>query len=297
MPTDKDHDEKPEVIEGSISDLMEQELEEIEDGEDGDPGAAVGGDQEEGEPDAGEPPARKWGGRFNSPEEMEAEFIRLSTTPQAQPEQPKAPVKEEIPDLTEADLNTLREQDDADGTSYTSEYLKRKMQGRNLSAHELAALRRIDNEKGTDLQGEYYDLRTDRRIAQQNAPLIRKSQEEAQRLFRERESRIDQSNTVEFGDRLNELEGFCAKPENVTQILQFSPIAHIIVSEHERGSQATAHKLLLREAAAMNAMKQQGKKKRSVPADAGGGSGPKKQKDSAETVEEAFAMAEQEQDE
>jgi hypothetical protein len=311
--TKPNHDDQPEKPQGEqernldVADLMEQELEEIdtdEEGEPGDSGDDDGGDQSSaedgaGKPPAAEPPKRKWGGRFESPEEMEAEFIRMSTTTRP-PADDKPPASEELPDLTEAEMATLAEQDEADGSQFAREYLSKKMKARNLTTHELKALRKIDTEQGTDLLGDYHELRAARRIQQETAPLVRRSQQEAQQQFQARELKIDESNAKEFGSSLKELEGFCSSPENVNQVLQFSPIAHLIVNEHERGSPATAHKLLLREAQAFQRMNQEStarvKKTKSISADAGGGGSPRKAKDSAATVEEAFEAAEEELD-
>jgi hypothetical protein len=230
---------------------------------------------------------------------MEAEFIRMSTTTRP-PADDKPPAKpEQLPDLTEAEMATLAEQDEADGSSFAKEYLSRKMRDRNLTPHELKALRKIDAEQGTDLVGDYHEIRADRRVAQATAPFVQKSRQEAQQVFQAREKKIDESNVGEFGESLKTLEEFCSSPANVEQVLKVSPIAHLIISEHERGSPATAHKLLLREASYMQRSNEKAqrreKKNASVPADAGGGGGPRKTKDSAATVEEAFEMAEEEQ--
>ncbi len=297
--------EKPAVEAGHepVDELMEAEFEEI----DSKPGEDEGkgeGDQSGGEGGSGgeEPPAtpepkRKWGGQFDTPEDLEAAYIRSLQAQSAESAklQPKA---EELPNLTEQELVTMREQDETDGTKFLEEYLRRKMQERNLERHEVAAARKIDAEQGTDLLGDYYELRVLRRVKKETAPLVRRSREESQRAFYELEASIDETNKSEFGDGLAELEKFCSSPKNVEQVLQRSPIAHLIIREHENGSQAIAHKLLLREAAFMRSIQEreqaQGKKSKSVPADPGGPGRAKDVKASAATVEEAFEESERE---
>lgn len=291
----------------TAGDLMGQEFQEIDEEEGGEPGASGddGGGDQSAEGGSGEkkpePPVRKWGGRFDSPEEMEAEFIRMSTTTrQPADEKPPEGKTDELPDLTEKEMLTLQEQDEADGSQFTREYLTKKMQVRNLTPHELKALRKVDAEQGTDLLGDYHEIRAERRVSKVTAPIMARSRQEQQAAFQQREKSIDDSNAKEFGDSLSDLEKFCSSPANVEKILQFSPMARIILTEHERGSPATAHKLLLREASVYQRSMQDGqrreKKNRSVSADAGGAGAPRKPKDSAATVEEAFEAAEEEQD-
>lgn len=290
----------------SIDEIMDEEFEEVDDDDEDDSETGSSDDDEGGEQedDSGDEskekqaPTRKWAGEFNTPEEMEAAFIRnLKQEPRPEEKQQQS---QAIPDLTDTELNTMSEQDTQDGTNFMEEYLRRKMMERNLEKHEIAALRRIDNEKGTDLQGDYHELRAVRAVNKANAPMAKKVHEENTRAFHARERAIDETNVKEFGDSLKTLEKFVSSPKNVEAILQQSPIAGIIIREHENGSQATAHKLLLREAYAFNKMKSDGdmekKNRMSVRADAGGQSKPRKTSDSAATVEEAFEMAEAEQD-
>lgn len=299
----------------SIEDIADEEFEEIvgdEGDEDGEPGSSEEddeGEQGEGSDDDSEgkggesdPPKRKWAGQYDTPEEMEAAYIKSLQKPSDDQDHGK---RDEgagaLPDLSEAELNTMSEQDEQDGTAFLEEYLRRKMQERNLEKHEVSTLRKIDSEKGTDLVGDYHELRTVRAVQRQTAPLIRKSQEEQQKIFENRERQIDQSNTKEFGGSLKDLEKYVSDPKNVEKVLQSSPIAHLIISEHERGSPATAHKLLLREANAFKSNQDEGKaddkRRRSVRADAGSNSSrAPKQTDSAATIEEAFDLAEAELD-
>lgn len=243
------------------------------------------------------PPVRKWAGQYDTPEEMEAAYIRGLQRQDPATQKPAEPV-DELPDLNEAEMNTLAEQDGNDGTEFSAEYLRKKMQTRNLHPHEVKVLRKLDDEKGTDLLGDYHELRALRRVQAETAPLVRRSREESVRAYETRERSIDKTNEGEFGERLGELETFCGDPKNVEIVLQRSPIAHLIINEHQR-SPATAHKLLLREADSVLRSHREatiaGKNKRSVPADVGASGRVKGPRDSAATVEEAFAMAEDEQ--
>ena len=299
--SDNQGDKDPDETAGnpSIEEIADEEFEEIEGDEEPGSDDDDSGDQEEDSGDESEEqqaPKRKWAGEFNSPEEMEAAFIRNLKEPKTETQEPPAG----IPDLTDAELNTMSEQDTQDGTQFMEEYLRRKMMERNLAKHELVAARAIDAEKGTDLLGDYHELRAVRAVRKETAPLARKSQQESQAAFAQREQSIDSSNTKEFGESLTDLENFVSKPKNVEAVLQQSPIAHLIISEHERGSPATAHKLLLREAQAYSRMSRESakasKSRMSVRADAGGQTITKQSKNSAATIEEAFEMAENEQD-
>jgi hypothetical protein len=315
---DKDQGEKPAGT--SIDTLMEEGFEELDDSSENDGKPGSSGDGGEGDQDKGEggsgsegagngaedgqppkPPVRKWGGQFDTPEEMEAAYIAsLRPKGETEPGKSENKDKDQLPDLTEQELLVMSEQDASDGTKFMEEYLRRKMQTRNLQKHEVAAARKIDTDSGTDLLGDYYEMRALRRVRQETAPLVRRSQEESQKAFASMESAIDKSNVDEFGEEsLADLEKFCGDPKNVEQVLQRSPLAHLIIHEHERGSPATAHKLLLREADTFRRnderIKAQGKKKRSVPADAGGPGRGKSPKDTAATVEEAFEASEEEQ--
>lgn len=310
-------DQPPVTGNPSIDTLMDEAFEEVDD--DGKPGEGAEpgeGDRDEGEGGSGEgqgtaeepsapEPKRKWGGQFNTPEEMEAAYIQ-SLKPK-EPEPARKPSgdatgspagKDELPDLTDQELIAMREQDESDGTKFMEEYLRRKMQARNLERHEITAARKVDAEQGTDLLGDYYELRALRSVRKETAPLVQRSREESQKAFQTREASIDKSNETEFGEGLADLEKFCSSPKNVEQVLQHSPIAHLIIREHEGGSPATAHKLLLREAYSIRVAQEkervQGKKNRSVPADIGGPGKAKESKGSAATVEEAFEDSERE---
>lgn len=311
VPGTEDREEQQEQN-GSVEEIFEEEYEEVtetsedsdEDDDDNESGNLEedgAGEQEDeaddGEPESNtpEPPVRKWGGRFNSPEEMEAEFLRISSKQQEPEKQPEK--KSDVPDLNSSEIQTLSEHDEADGTNFAVEYLKRKMSERNLQSHELQLLRKIDNEKGTDLQGEYYDLRAARKVREETAPFRNKSQQEAQEAFISREKAINESTNKEFGENLKPLEEYCSNVKNVEKILQQSPFAHLIMHEHNHGSPATAHRLLLREAALLRKETSADKKRKSVKADPGSrpsarGSAPK-----ALTIEDAWEQAESEQDE
>lgn len=314
--------EQPPVTESpSIDTLMDEAFEEVDDegkpGEgsesgEGDREGAVGGSGE-GHDKAKEPtkpePKRKWGGQFDTPEEMEEAYIKSLRS--NEPEPTRRPTgdasgssagipdgKDELPDLTDQELIAMREQDESDGTKFMEEYLRRKMQARNLERHEVAAARKVDAEQGTDLLGDYYELRALRSVRKETAPLVQRSREENQKAFQAREASIDKSNETEFDEGLADLEKFCSNPKNVEQVLQRSPIAHLIIREHESGSPATAHKLLLREAYSIRVAQEkervQEKKSRSIPADIGGPGKAKESKGSSATVEEAFEESERE---
>lgn len=308
-------DDAEEGVNPTIEEIADEEFEEVadEDGEEVEPGSSADddGDQEnEGadesveapagkseEPPVGKQPKRKWAGEFETPEELEAHYIQSL---KGKTEQPKSETESSIPDLTDVELNTMSEQDEQDGTAFVEQYLRTKMQERNLDKHEVSRLRQIDNDKGTDLLGDYHEMRATRAARREMAPLTRKTQEENQRVFAEREKKIDESNREEFGTSLKTLEEYCSQPKNVEAVLKQSAIAHLIVSELDR-SPALAHKLLLREAATFQRVSQEGKRaeksKKSMRADAGATKQDRKAGTTAATIEDAWEQAEAEQDE
>ncbi len=308
-------DDAEEGVNPTIEEIADEEFEEVgdvdDDGEEVEPGSSAddNGDQDDDGADesaeapadkADEPPAgqpkRKWAGEFETPEELEAHYIQSL---KGKTEQPKQEQQSSIPDLTDVELNTMSEQDEQDGTAFVEQYLRTKMQERSLDKHEVSKLRQIDNEKGTDLLGDYHEMRVARAARREMAPLTRKTQEEAQRVFADREKKIDESNREEFGNSLKSLEEYCSQPKNVQAVLEKSPIAHLIVSEMER-SPALAHKLLLREAATFRRVSQEGKRaeksQKSMRADAGANKPDRKAGPTAATVEDAWDLAEAEQD-
>lgn len=309
---DQDDDSANEGANPTIEEIADEEFEEVEsdddeDGEEVEPGSSAddeGEQDEDGADDgdeapagkAGEPPKRKWAGEFETPEELEAHYIQSLKGKQ---EPPKEEREQAIPDLTDTELNTMSEQDEQDGTAFVEQYLRTKMQERNLEKHEIFKLRQIDTDKGTDLLGDYHEMRAARAARREMAPLARKTQEENQRIFADREKKIDESNKEEFGASLKTLEEYCSQPKNVEAVLKNSSIAHLIVSELER-SPALAHKLLLREAATFQRVSKEGKRveksKKSVRADAGASKPERKSGSTAATVEDAWEQAEAEQD-
>lgn len=252
------------------------------------------GEQETGkeseEQNVSEVPERLYAGKFKTPEEMEAAFLELNKVPE-QPEK-KA---EAIPDLTRDELTTLSENDQMDNTSYTVEYLRKKMADRDLSDFELEKLKELDGKD--DLYGQYVAARTERQIMAKLKPVIdtvgEESQRKAQEAFIEREKTIDESNKDEFGDELPILKKKVSDPKFIEEVLAQSPIRNVILNEWDNGSKAMSHKLLLRETKYYVEQQKNRKMNKSVQADIGGGAALRKI-DKASSIDEAFEAAERE---
>lgn len=304
VPNDNNHDDNQnqkgeqsagDRDNGSLEEILDQELEELDEGDEPSGEGDVEGEQpDEAAAEDAEPPKRKWAGEFDSPEQMEEAFLRSTRKPAD--EKPKA--DPQVPDLNEQEVATLAEQDSSDNTAYLEAYLRDKMSKRNLEKHELAALRKIDNEKGTDLLGDYHEARVERRVATQTRPLSERAMAENRERFMARERSIDETNATEFGDGLQDLEKFCSSVQNVEKVLAQSPMGMLIQQVHQT-SPATAHKMLLREANLLRQSEQkksvETKRKRSVQADPGTGSGVQgKAKDRASSIDEAWDIAESE---
>lgn len=232
---------------------------------------------------------RLYAGKFKTPEEMEAAFLETQKT--TEPEKKE----DAIPDLSREELTTLSENDDMDKTSYTVEYLRKKMSERDLSDFELEKLRELDGKD--DLYGQYVAAKTERQIMAKLKPVVDTVSEESNRKAQEeyfkRESAINNSNTEEFGDELPTLKKKVSDPKFIEEVLSQSPIRNVILNEWDKGSKAMSHKLLLRETKYYVEQQKNKKINKSVQADIGGGAAQRKT-DSASTIDEAFEAAERE---
>jgi hypothetical protein len=233
---------------------------------------------------------RLYAGKFKTPEEMEAAFLETQKTTE-----PEKKETDSIPDLSREELTTLSENDDMDKTSYTVEYLRKKMSERDLSDFELEKLRELDGKD--DLYGQYVAAKTERQIMAKLKPVVdtvsEESNHKAQEEFFKRESAIEDSNKEEFGDELPTLKKKVSDPKFIEEVLSQSPIRNVILNEWDKGSKAMSHKLLLRETKYYVEQQKNKKINKSVQADIGGGAAQRKT-NSASTIDEAFEAAERE---
>lgn len=242
---------------------------------------------------------RLYAGKFKTPEEMEAAFLEIQKPAQSGKNDAsveEASTKEDsIPDLSREELTTLSENDDMDKTSYTVEYLRKKMGERDLSDFELEKLRELDGKD--DLYGQYVAAKTERQIMAKLKPVVdtvsEESNRKAQEEFFKRESAIEDSNKEEFGDELPTLKKKVSDPKFIEEVLSQSPIRNVILNEWDKGSKAMSHKLLLRETKYYVEQQKNKKINKSVQADIGGGAAQRKT-NSASTIDEAFEAAERE---
>lgn len=250
------------------------------------------GEQDEAskEPKQTTAPERLYAGKFKTPEEMEAAFLETQKTTE-----PEKKETDSIPDLSREELTTLSENDDMDKTSYTVEYLRKKMSERDLSDFELEKLRELDGKD--DLYGQYVAAKTERQIMAKLKPVVdtvsEESNRKAQEEFFKRESAIEDSNKEEFGDELPTLKKKVSDPKFIEEVLSQSPIRNVILNEWDKGSKAMSHKLLLRETKYYVEQQKNKKINKSVQADIGGGAAQRKT-NSASTIDEAFEAAERE---
>lgn len=231
--------------------------------------------------------------RHSQEEQEPRQEIQQPRYREREPEQ-----EDQISDLTESELTTLAEHDESDGTSHLETYLRYKMDRRELSRHEITALKRLDDEKETDLYGEYREKAVERRILNRLQPVVKPVAEAAQREQMQRylayQREVDKSNEVEFGDKYKDLEKKSSDPKYIEKVLNQSHMAQLIIQLHESGNKAMAHKLLLREInihdISAERDKKDGKKQKSVPADIGG-SGSRSKIDRSDSIESAFDAA------
>lgn len=238
-------------------------------------------------------PERLYAGRFKTVEEMEA-FVANGAQQQQQPKPPEVN-EEKIPDLDRGLLATLHEQDDADGTDFTAEYLRKKMSERSLSDFEIEKLKELDA-GGKDLYGEYVAMKTKREVMAELQPTLQPIQdrqtEESRAAFIANEKAIFDSLEKEYDkSELATLKQKTSSPEFVNKVLSQSALGQIISDTFNRGSKATAYKMLLSESRALLKREQanvvQDKKNKSFPSDIGSKSSGVK-KAHAQTIEDAF---------
>ena len=229
-----------------------------------------------------QPPQRLYAGKYKTPEEMEAALVEL--------ERPKQPVESKLPDLTNEELIVLHEQDEQDGKQWTIGYLQKKMIERNLTDFELEKLKELDSSK-LDLYGQYVASKTKREVYSELQPVLKPVQDEQTKrqydAFVENEKSTNESNKVEFGAELAELEKKISDPKTIESVLKESPLRDVILNEWNNGSKAMSHKLLLREAKFHFQRQVQSKKEKSIPADVTGASSSRKVEKTG-TLEEAF---------
>lgn len=228
-------------------------------------------------------PQRLYAGKYKTPEEMESALIEL--------ERPKQPAESKLPDLTNEELIVLHEQDEQDGKQWTIGYLQKKMIERNLTDFELDKLRELDSSK-LDLYGQYVASKTKREVYSELQPVLKPVQDEQTKrqydAFVENEKSTNESNKVEFGAELAELEKKISDPKTIEAVLQKSPLRDVILNEWNNGSKAMSHKLLLREAKFHFQQESiRTKKEKSIPADVTGASSARKV-DKASTIDDAF---------
>ena len=226
-----------------------------------------------------QPPQRLYAGKYKTPEEMEAALVEL-----------EKPAEKKLPDLTQEELIVLHEQDEQDGKQWTVGYLQKKMVERNLTDFELEKLKELDSAK-LDLYGQYVAAKTKREVYSELQPVLKPVQEEQAKrqydAFVENEKTINDSNKVEFGEELAELEKKISDPKTIESVLKESPLRDVILNEWNNGSKAMSHKLLLREAKFHFQRQVQSKKEKSIPADVTGASSARKV-DKASTIDDAF---------
>ena len=237
---------------------------------------------------------RLYAGKFKTVEEMEAAFLQGNQAQPQQQVQQQAP-EEKIPDLDRSLLATLHEQDDADGTNFTVEYLKKKMSERNLSDFEIEKLKELDA-GGKDLYGEYVSAKTRREVMAELQPTLKPIQDQQSKeqydSYVKNEKAIFDALPTEFEkNELATLKQKTSDPKFNEAVMKQSSISHIIEHEFKNGSKATAYKLLLGESKAYLARQTEqvksDKKAKSFPADIGVKADPSKRKTAA-TIEDAF---------
>ena len=252
---------------------------------------------------------RPWAGRFKTPEEMEQHLLSLERGDkqqvgggeQSQPQQQGRP-QDPIVDLTADELTLLSEHDEADGTKHFQDYFRHKMRVRDLSESEVKAIREHDEVNGTDLYGDYREARTERRLMDKFAPVLKplaeRNEAERQRMFQTRELEIDKGTADEFGNEFENLRKQSTDVKFIEKVLNSSPMTQVILDAQQK-SPATAHRLLLREIQRYNAASAERtraeKGKKSVPADIGGSGKANQKKLKAQSVEEAWDASVEEQ--
>jgi hypothetical protein len=256
--------------------------------------STLGEQDKNAEPVVDEPKTeRLYAGRFKTVEEMEA-FVANGAQQQQPMPQPQ-PKEDEIPDLTREQLIALHEGDDQDRTSYTIGYLQKKMSERNLTDYELETLKTLDSD-GKDLYGSYVASKTKREVMAELQPTLQPIQdrqtEESRAAFIANEKAIFDSLESEYDkSELATLKQKTSNPEFVNKVLSQSALGQIISDTFNRGSKATAYKMLLSESSALLKREQanvvQDKKNKSFPSDIGSKSSGVK-KAHAQTIEDAF---------
>lgn len=239
--------------------------------------------------------ARKWAGRFDTPEDMERAFVEREQRPPQPPPQQAGTKADEIADLEDSELITLAEHDDADGTKHYQDYFRHKMGSRDLKPFEVKALRDYDVQNGTDLYGEYRDIRSERRTMAKLAPVLgpmaERNSEAAKKEFASREAAMNDETAAEFGKEFTSLQKQSTDVKFVEKVLQQSPFGRTIIETLDR-SPALAHRMLLREISMVNRRSAEVEKatkgKKSVRADIGSQATPKRGPDRADTIDDAW---------
>ena len=251
-------------------------------------------------------------GQFKSVEELEQAYtgILKNQYEKSQTAETKANEGSEqssvidTTELSREELTSVFEQDLADGTNYAVEYLKAKMEKRDLNKFEVEKLRQIDTENDSDIYADYVAKKTERNVMAKVDPLLspiqEKEQQELYNKYVENEKAIVETYKTDFGEDLPELKRRLT-PEGIDKILGRSEMAPVIMQQYQSGSKALAYKMLLSEAkkdfVVEKAASDQDKRKKSFPADVGTGSATPSKSKKAMTVEEAWEQALSEQQE
>lgn len=244
---------------------------------------------------------RLYAGRFKTAEELEQAFLKSQETQTTeQTTQPQTPTQdtEEVPDLEEREFITLKEQDDADGTNYTEEYLSAKMKERDLTDFELESI------EGTPLATAYIAEKTRRDVMSEVEPVLNPLREDMQKkqaeAYVENEKAIVSQTEKDFGsERFKELQDKAKDAEFMKELTETSSVMPIIEQLWNSGQKALANRMILQEIDMHSRRKEaqikQGKASKSIPADIGSTTtNQKKILEKASSMEEAWDASMQE---
>lgn len=253
------------------------------------------GEQEKNTDSSDKKEERLYAGQFKTVEELEAAFnSKQEEKPVAKQPEPENK-SEAIPDLTREELITLHETDDQDGKDFTVQYLKKKMQDRDLTDFELEKLKELDS-GGNDLYGSYVSLKTRRDVMAELKPTIEPIREqqnkEAYEKYVESEKAILSTLDNEYQkEELASLKQKTSDPKFVEEVLNQSEVGEFINNLWQSGQKAKSYKLLIGEAKRYLSKQaesaKQEKREKSFPADVGSSADARK-KISAKSIEEAF---------
>ena len=168
-----------------------------------------------------------------------------------------------------------------------------------LSEEQLNRLKENDPEAYSWYLGEKDNRKTQAAVDQRLKPLEDKlksldqlTKERNIQVFQMREEKIGMNTQKMFGDEFESLEKARRNPDNISALWPTipGPIQEAILFHHEKGSPAYSHQLLLQQIQIHNVLTSREKRGRSIPADMGGFGG-KSSKDSARDLDEAGDLA------